>query len=185
MHTPGFLVSRTRANQYAVRMKRKLGDPARVWPEYWATEYRFQRDDEWLVLRFGAAAWATASSVLDLPATWGIVTAWNPMSIRLRDDENHLRQVRLARAVADLGLRADAAANRAPDGTWAEEGWCCGASAGANCSGWPIGSGNGRLSGAFRAASGCWKRTRNAGFRGLAALCCAEPSRRGPILVCC
>lgn len=103
-------------------MKRAPGDHARIWPAYWETEYRFQRKDRWFVLRFGAPAWARSSDSPDLAASWGIITAWNPMSIALDADENHLRQVRLARAVADLGLRTDAALNRSPDGAWAEEG---------------------------------------------------------------
>ena len=54
-------------------------------------------------------------------ATWAFVTACNPRSQPLSDDENAARHVQLLARVHDLGLKAYAGRGRADCGDWVEE----------------------------------------------------------------
>jgi len=54
-------------------------------------------------------------------STWAYVTAFNPGSMRLRDEENAARQRELERVVASLGVAFYAGEGVADDGGWPPE----------------------------------------------------------------
>lgn len=54
---------------------------------------------------------------------FAIITAHNPKSVRLHEQENQKRHVQLEQNLKELGLEYALSAGESPDGTWVEEGF--------------------------------------------------------------
>lgn len=90
---------------------------------YWNAVYRFEEAGQWRTLRFAGPTWATrAVPAPALTRSWGIITAYNPMSRVLNPEENALRTIELIAELDQRSLPHSEAVNAADDGSWPEPG---------------------------------------------------------------
>lgn len=90
-----------------------------------ATIYRVEMPEGLFDLRIGVADAAFDESLRARGVErWGIVTACNPGTVRLPNDENLQRQVRLIERLGSLGWRFFAACNLDAEGVWPPEPGC-------------------------------------------------------------
>ena len=75
-----------------------------------------------LTIEMEPGRWVDVHSVLDrlgLPAF--VITAWNPFSEALTEEENHARNLELRRTLSELGTSVRPAIGASPSGDWSEE----------------------------------------------------------------
>jgi hypothetical protein len=104
--------------------------PGALLAAYEATDYKVDTssvESGTHLIRIGSQGGAGAAALLralDARRAF-IVTAWNPFSVRLQDDENSARQHRLVERLKERGYRWLPAKGVARDGDWpAEESLC-------------------------------------------------------------
>ncbi len=89
---------------------------------YLDAEYRWLHHGSWPELRIAQPAPELERSFPDL-ASFGLLSAWNPMSCTRDDDTNRHQDDLLHQALADAGHLLSPAFSSARNRTWREPGW--------------------------------------------------------------